>query len=78
MASKKKPDAPELKPEAKTKAPKSSAPEIERGSVLIVKLAKGKTVPKPPPGVQVWALDGDQMVLTSADMYDRGWIRRKG
>ena len=78
MAPKKKTDAPELKPEAKTKAPKSSAPEIERGSVLIVKLAKGKTVPKPPAGVQVWPMDGDQMVLTSADMYDRGWIRRKG
>ena len=73
MAPKKKPDAPELKPEAKTAPAK-----IERGSVLIVKLAQGKTVPKPPAGVQVWALDGDQMVLTSADMYDRGWIRRKG
>ena len=73
MPTKKKPDAPELKPEAKTEAPK-----IERGSVLIVKLSKGKTVPKPPAGVHVWAMDGDQMVLTTADMYDRGWIRVKG
>ena len=60
---------------AKTK-PKQ--PEIGPGSVMIVKLAKGKTAPKPPPGCQVWAMDGDSMVLTSQDMHARGWVRRKG
>ena len=62
----------------KKKPTTAKTPEIERGSVLIVKLSKGKTVPKPPAGVHVWAMDGDQMVLTTADMYDRGWIRVKG
>ena len=70
-------------PTAKAKAPakkaktKPAEPEIEPGSVLIVKLTKGKTERKAPPGVHVWVMDGDQMVLTAADMHARGWIKRK-
>ncbi len=59
---------------AKTKPAES---EIEPGSVLIVKLTKGKTEPKAPPGVHVWVMDGDRMVLTAADMHARGWVKRK-
>ena len=66
-------------PKAKTtkaKEPEAEA-EIAPGSVLIVKLAKGKTQPKPPPGVSGWVMEGDQMVLTAADMHARGWVKRK-
>ena len=57
---------------------KKAEPEaIEPGSVLIVKLAKGKTEPKPPPGVHVWTLEGDRLVLSPEDMFNRGWVRRK-
>jgi len=62
---------------AKSEKPKKVEPEIPAGSVLIVKLAKGKTEPKPPPGVSVWVMDGDRMVLTAQDMHARGWVKRK-
>jgi len=58
-------------------AGKKKPETIEPGSVLIVKLTKGKTEPKPPPGVAVWPLDGDRLVLSPAQMYERGWVRRK-
>jgi len=58
-------------------SPKEKQPAIPPGSVLVVKLEKGKTVPKAPPQVQVWAMDGDSMILTPADMHARGWVRRK-
>ena len=64
-------------PKAKTTKAKEPEAEIAPGSVLIVKLAKGKTQPKPPPGVSVWVMEGDQMVLTAADMHARGWVKRK-
>lgn len=62
---------------AKRAKPKKAQPQIEPGSVLIVKLTKGKTEPKAPPGVHVWVMDGDRMVLTAADMHARGWVKRK-
>lgn len=60
-----------------TKNTKKAKQPIEPGSVLIVKVAKGKTEPKAPAGVSVWVMDGDQMVLTVADMHARGWVKRK-
>ena len=62
---------------SKNAKPKKADEQIEPGSVLIVKLAKGKTEPKAPSGVHVWVMDGDRMVLTAADMHDRGWVKRK-
>lgn len=64
-------------PKAKTTKAKPEEAEIQPGSVLIVKLEKGQTQPKPPPGVSVWVMEGDQMVLTAADMHARGWVKRK-
>jgi len=61
-----------------TSKKKNKAEEpIEPGSVLIVKLAKGKTEPKAPAGVSVWVMDEDRMVLTVAEMHARGWVKRK-
>ena len=64
-------------PKAKTAKAKPAEAEIPPGSVMIVKLAKGKTQPKPPPSVSVWVMEGDRMVLTAADMHARGWVKRK-
>jgi len=59
------------------KKTKKEEKPIEPGSVLIVKLAKGKTEPKAPAGVSVWVMDGDRMVLSVAEMHARGWVKRK-
>ena len=73
-------------PDPKTKTtkakPKPKAPNIyagaQPGDVVVVRLSKGKTTPKPPTGVSVWTLDGDSLRLSPADMFSRGWVRRKG
>lgn len=66
---------------AKTKAPPKKKADIYAGAtagdVVIVRLTKGKTAPKPPPGVAVWTLDGDSLKLTPQEMHQRGWVRRK-
>ncbi len=59
------------------KKTKKEEKPIEPGSVLIVKLTKGKTEPKAPAGVSVWVMDGDRMVLSVAEMHARGWVKRK-
>jgi len=65
---------PKTKPKTKKPDPFRTA---KSGDVVILKLAKGKTAPKPPDGVNVWTLDGDSLLLTPADLFARGWIRRK-
>jgi hypothetical protein len=64
------------------KAPKQAA---KRGDVMIVIGAKDQ--PEAAPGVQVWMLDGEELTkkgdrhsvacLTSQQLYELGWIRRK-
>ena len=71
-------------PDPKTKTtkakPKSTSiyAGAQPGDIVIVRLSKGKTTPKPPTGVSVWTLDGDSLRLSPADMFSRGWVRRKG
>lgn len=70
-------------PDPKTKTTKAKAKPrniyagARHGDTVIVRLSAGKTTPKPPAGVSVWTLDGDLLRLSPADMFERGWIRRK-
>ena len=74
------------KKRAKKKAPAKSVSDCaERGDVLVV-IGKADKF-KAAPGVQVFHLKGDEVTeggdrfaiahLSSAAMYDLGWIRRK-
>ena len=68
-----------------TKAVKSKAKPKSKPDVLIVIGAKGKV--EASPSVQVWNLKGDEVTekgdrravasLTSQDLYELGWVRRK-
>jgi hypothetical protein len=69
-------EAKKTKTKAKPKAKKAAAPVYGRGDIVIVR--KGADTPKIPAGVNVWLMEGDALHLTPRDMYDRGWIRRKG
>ena len=62
---------------AKAKAKPKAAPAPKIGDVVIAR-KDADPAPKIAPGVTVWIMDGDILHLTPADMYDRGWIRRKG
>ncbi len=61
----------------KTKAKPKAAPAPKIGDVVIVR-KDADPAPKIPAGVNVWIMDGDSLHLTPADLYNRGWIRRKG
>ena len=71
-------------PDPKSKSTKSKPKSTsiyagaQPGDIVIVRLTKGKTTPKAPAGVSVWTLDGDALRLSPADMFNRGWVRRKG
>ena len=65
------------KAKAKAKAKPKAAPAPKIGDVVIAR-KDAEPAPKIAPGVSVWIIDGDTLHLTPADMYDRGWIRRKG
>ena len=71
-----------MEPKKSTKPKQKKAPSVfadaQPGHTVIVRTAKGKTSPKPPAGVTVWTMAGDSLSLSPSDMYDRGWVRRKG
>ena len=69
----------------KAKAKKPKAKTGRKGDIKIVIGAKGS--PPQEPGVQLWALDGEEVTekgdrsavayLTTQQLYELGWIRRK-
>ena len=69
----------------KTKKPLAKKAPVEPPAIMIVIGAKGKT--DKPKGCQLWQLDGEEVTddgdrrsvayLTSQDLYELGWVRRK-
>lgn len=69
----------------KAKAKKPAAKPGRKGDIKIVIGAKAS--PPQEPGVQLWALDGDEVTekgdrssvayLTTQQLFELGWIRRK-
>ena len=76
--------APKKRTRKKSKAP-TTAEKAERGGVLVVIGKAGEL--KSAPGVNVWHLEGEEVTeggdryavayLSTAEMYDRGWVRKK-
>jgi len=76
--------APKKRTRKKAKAP-TTAEKAERGGVLVV-IGKADKL-KSAPGVNVWHLEGEEVTeggdryavayLSTAEMYDRGWVRKK-
>ena len=76
---------PDKKPKADKAKVKKPVAQKQRPAVQIVIGASGKIVA--PSGVQVWALKGSEVTkdgdrraiasLTSAELHQLGWVRRK-